>query len=134
MNESESSSDWEEDLDELLLLKKGEAAIKPPASAQAKLDSYKKVQFPQDPPLTLLIKSTPEGRMVRWEETGLHHQSAEVHSLQIDKLPFQEGTSLAPSEYEHTQDIKDLCREVLLVHISEIQEADDDSLDRVNPS
>ena len=70
--------------------------------------------------------------MVRWEETGLHHQSAEVHSLQIDKLPFQEGTSLAPSEYKHTQDIKDLCREVLLVHISEIQEVDDDSLDRVN--
>ena len=51
---------------------------------------------------------------------------------QIDELPFQIGTLLDPLEDEDKQDIEELCREVLMVQISEIPESDDDSLERVN--
>ena len=51
---------------------------------------------------------------------------------QIDELPFHIGTLLDPLEDEDKQDIEELCREVLMVQISEIQESNDDSLERVN--
>jgi len=117
LNESESSSDWEEDLDELLHLGKEEGAIKLPMSAQAKLDSNKGIQLDQDSTSTLVIHSTPEGRTVRWEKKGLHNRSAEISDLQTDELPFQEGAPLDLPKAEDKQDIEDLSRNPHGAHI-----------------
>ena len=88
MNESESSSDWEEDLDELLQLGKEQGSITTPMATQAEVDSNKGVQIDHDSTSTLVIYSTPEGRTVRWEKKGLHNRSVEISDLLTDELPF----------------------------------------------
>ena len=39
---------------------------------------------------------------------------------------------ITPSKDEETQDIGDLCQEILIVRITEIHELNDDSIERVN--
>ena len=70
--------------------------------------------------------------MVRWEESGLNSRSAEISDLQSDEPPFQRGVPLDASEGEETQNVEDLCPEVLMVRISEFHESDDDSMERLN--
>ena len=47
-------------------------------------------------------------------------------------LPFQEGTPIDSSGSKQDQLIKDLCHEIHMVHISELHESDDDSMERLN--
>ena len=47
-------------------------------------------------------------------------------------LPFQQSTPLDPPSSKQDQDIQDLCREILMVRISEIHEPEDDSTERLN--
>ena len=88
LNKSKSPSDWEKDLDDLLLLRKGKDSLRTPTSNRVDSNSGKEDPIPHDSFLNLVIKSTPEGRMVRWEEKGLHHHSAEVFNLCTNELPF----------------------------------------------
>ena len=80
----------------------------------------------------LVIYATPEGRTVRLEEPGLKNRFVEASRPQINELPFQEGTPLGPSRSKEDQEVKDLCHEILMVHISELHESDDDSMVRLN--
>jgi len=66
------------------------------------------------------------------EKPGLNIRSAETSYPQIDELPFQEGTLLDPPKSIEDQDIKDLCQGILMVCISELQESDNDSMERLN--
>jgi len=68
---------------------------------------------------------------VRWEEPGPNRRSAGTLNPQINELPFQKGALISPSENKDPQDIEDLCREILIVRISEISNSEDDSLERV---
>ena len=70
--------------------------------------------------------------MVRWEESGLNSRSAEISDLQSDEPPFQRGVPLDAPEGEETQNVEDLCPEVLMVRISEFHESDDDSMEWLN--
>ena len=47
-------------------------------------------------------------------------------------LPFQQSTPLDPSSSKQNQEIQDICREILMVRISEVQEPKDDSTERLN--
>ena len=47
-------------------------------------------------------------------------------------LPFQQSTPLDPSSSKQNQEIQDVCREILMVRISEVQESKDNSTDRLN--
>ena len=47
-------------------------------------------------------------------------------------LPFQQSTPLDPSSSKQDQKIQDLCREILMVRISEVREPEDDSTERLN--
>ena len=45
-------------------------------------------------------------------------------------LPYQQSTPLDPSSSKQNQEVQDLCREILMVHISE--ESKGDSTERLN--
>jgi len=47
-------------------------------------------------------------------------------------LPFQQSTPLDPSSSKQDQEIQDLCREILMVRISEVHEPEDDSTECLN--
>ena len=47
-------------------------------------------------------------------------------------LPFQQSTPLDPSSSKQDQEIQDLCREILMVRISEVHEPKDDSTECLN--
>ena len=47
-------------------------------------------------------------------------------------LPFQQSTPLDPSSSKKDQEIQDLCREILMVRISEVQEPEGDPTERLN--
>ena len=47
-------------------------------------------------------------------------------------LPFQQSTPLYPSPSKQDQEIQDLCREILMVRISEVQEPEGDTTERLN--
>ena len=47
-------------------------------------------------------------------------------------LPFQQSTPLHPSSSKQDQEIQDLYREILMVHISEVPEPEGDSTERLN--
>jgi hypothetical protein len=70
--------------------------------------------------------------MVHLEKSRLNIRSAGTSGPKIDELPFHIGDPLDPPESKEDQDIEDLCREVLMVHISELHESDDDSMERLN--
>ena len=63
---------------------------------------------------------------------GFNNRNVGISDPQIDELPFQKGALLDPPEVEEKQDIKDLYRKVLMVHISKFHESDDDSMQRLN--
>jgi len=69
---------------------------------------------------------------VRLEKPGLNNRSTGTTDPQIDELPFQEGAPLDPPESIEDQDVKNLCREILMVRISELHESDDNSMECIN--
>ena len=101
-----------------------------PDPSQVDSNSNKETYFSQDSNSTLVIRVTPQGRTVHWEELGLH-RSVEALYPQIDELPFQEGTPIAPSEDQDPHDNEDLYRKIITVRISKIPDQEDDSSERV---
>ena len=71
-----------------------------------------------------------QGQTVRLEET--RPQLFKAPSSQPVDLPFQKGTPIDPSSIKQDQELQDLCREILMVRISELHESDDDSMERLN--
>ena len=47
-------------------------------------------------------------------------------------LPYQQSTPLDPSSSKQDQEVQDLCREILMVRISEAHESEGDSMERLN--
>jgi len=61
----------------------------------------------------------------------------ETHDLnapgsQPTDLPFQQSTPLDPSSSKQDQEVQDLCREILMVCISEVHEPETDPTERLN--
>jgi hypothetical protein len=52
--------------------------------------------------------------------------------LQPTDLPFQQSNPLDPSSTKQGQEIQDLCHEILMVRISEVQEPKGDSTECLN--
>ena len=59
-------------------------------------------------------------------------QDPKTSSSQPADLPYQQSTPLDPSSSKQDQEIQDLCREILMVHISKVQESGGDSTERLN--
>ena len=62
----------------------------------------------------------------------LETQDPNISCYQPIDLPFQQSTPLDPSSSKQNQEIQDLCCEILMVRISEVQEPKDDSTERLN--
>ena len=82
----------------------------------------------QDSLPNLVIYAMPQGRTVRLKET----QDPNASGLQPIDLPFQQSTPLDPSSSKQDQEIQDLCREIFMVRIFEVQEPKDYSTERLN--
>ena len=67
-------------------------------------------------------------RIVRLKET----QDPNASGSQPTDLPFQQSTPLDPPSSKQDQEIQDLCREILMVQISEVHEPEDDSTECLN--
>ena len=59
-------------------------------------------------------------------------QDPNASGSQPTDLPFQQSTLLDPSSSKQDQEVRDLCHEILMVRISEVQEPKDDSTERLN--
>ena len=59
-------------------------------------------------------------------------QDPNASGSQPADLPFQQSTPLGPSSSKQDQEVQDLCHEILMVHISEVQEPEDESTERLN--
>jgi len=59
-------------------------------------------------------------------------QDLDASGSQPTDLPFQQSTPLDPSSSKQDQKIQDLCREILMVRISEVHEPEDDPTKRLN--
>jgi len=78
----------------------------------------------------LVIYASPEGHTVRLEES--RPQSIEAPSPHVDDLPFLEGVLLELPGNKEDQIVKDLCSEIFMLCISELNESDDDSMEHLN--
>ena len=99
-------------------------------SKEVESNSTKTPKSDQNSLPNLVIYATPQRRTVRLEE--IRPQPLEAPSSQLAVLPFQKGVPLDPSGTKQSQEIKDLCREILMVRISELHESDDDLMEHVN--
>ena len=106
-SDSEYSSNSENELDDLIQYSK-----------QVESNSAKNSKSDQDSLPNLVIYATPQGRIVHLRKT----QDPNTSGSQPMDLPFQQSTSLYPSPSKQDQEIQDLCREILMVRISEVQE------------
>ena len=59
-------------------------------------------------------------------------QDPTTSGSQPTDLPYQQSTPLDPSSSKQDQEVQDLCREILMVRISEVQEPEGDSTERLN--
>ena len=59
-------------------------------------------------------------------------QDPNASAPQPADLPYQQSTPLDPSSSKQDQEIQDLCREIIMVHISKVQEPGGDSTERLN--
>ena len=59
-------------------------------------------------------------------------QDPNASGSQPTDLPFQQSTLLDPSSSKQDQEVQDLCREILMVHIFEVQEPEGDPTERLN--
>ena len=108
-SESEYSSDSEDRLDDLIQYSK-----------QVESNSAKNPKSNQDSLPNLVIYATPQGRVVHLRKT----QDPNFPGSQPTDLPYQQSTPLDPSPSKQDQEIQDLCREILMVRISEEPEGD----------
>jgi hypothetical protein len=118
-SDSEYSYDKEDELDDLIQYSK-----------EVESNSTKNSMPDQDSLPNLVIYATPQGRTVHLEET--HGQALKALSPQPTNLPFQQGTPVDPSASKQNQEVQDLCREILMVRISEVHESKGDSMERLN--
>lgn len=115
--DSEYSSNSEDELDDLIQYSK-----------QVESNSTRIPKSNQHSLPNLVIYATPQGRTVRLKET----QDLKASGSLPTNLPFQQSTPLDPSSSKQDQEIQDLCREVLMVRISEVHEPEDDPTKRLN--
>jgi hypothetical protein len=106
-SDSEYSSNSKNDLDDLIKY-----------NNEVESNSTKKFKSDQDPLPNLVIYATPQGRTVRLKET----QDPNASGSQPTNLPFRQSTPLDPPSSKQDQEIQDLCREILTVHISDVHE------------
>ena len=59
-------------------------------------------------------------------------QDPNASGSQPTDLPFQQSTPLDPPSSKQDQEFQDLCREILMVWISDVHEPEDDSTERLN--
>ena len=59
-------------------------------------------------------------------------QDPNASGSQPTDLPFQQSIPLDPPSSKQYQEIQDLCREILMVRISEVHEPEDDPMERLN--
>ena len=59
-------------------------------------------------------------------------QDPNTSGSQPTDLPFQQSTPLDLPSSKQDQKIQDLCREILMVRTSEVQEPEGDSVERLN--
>ena len=109
--DSEYSSNSEDELDDIIQYSK-----------QVESNSTKNSKSDQDSLPNLVIYATPQGRTVRLRKT----QDPNTSGSQPSDLLFQQSTPLDPSSSKQDQEVQDLCREILMVHISEVQEPEGD--------
>jgi hypothetical protein len=116
-SESEYSSNSEDELDDLIQYSK-----------QVESNSAKNSKPDQDSLPNLVIYAIPQGHIVRLRKT----QDPNTPGSQPTDPPFQQSTPLDPSSSKQDKKIQDLCREILMVRISEVQEPEDDAAERLN--
>jgi len=116
-SESKYSSNSEDELDDLIQYSK-----------QVESNSTKNSKTDQDSLPNLVIYAKPQGRTVHLRKT----QDSNTSGSQPTNLPFQQSNPLDPSSSKQDQEIQDLCREILMVCISEVHELEDDSTERLN--
>ena len=116
-SESEYSSNSEDKLDDLIQYSK-----------QVKSNSAKNSKSDQDSLPNLVIYAMPQGRTVHLRKT----RDPNTSGSQPTDLPFQQSTPLDPSSSKQDQEIQDLCREILMVCISEVQEPKGDPSEHLN--
>jgi hypothetical protein len=114
-SESEYSSNSERELDNLI-----------PYSKQVEFNSPKNSKSDQNSFPNLVIYATPQGRTVHLGKT----QDPNTSGSKLADLPYQQSTPLHPSSSKHDQEVQDLCREILMVRISE--EPEGDPMERLN--
>ena len=59
-------------------------------------------------------------------------QDPNTSGSQPADLPYQQSTPLDPSPNKQDQEVQDLCRKIFMVRISEVQEPEGDSTERLN--
>ena len=59
-------------------------------------------------------------------------QDPNAFDSQPTDQPFQQSTPLDPSSSKQEKEVQDLCREILMVRISEVPEPEGDSTERLN--
>ena len=116
-SESEYSSNSEDVLDDLIQYSK-----------QVETNSAKNLKSDQDSLPNLVIYATPQGRTVHLRKT----QDPNTSGSQPMDSHFQQSTPLDPSSSKQDQKIQDLCREILMVRISKVQEPEGDPMERLN--
>src|SRR6185369_505952 len=104
-SESEYSSNSEDELNDLIQYSK-----------QVESNSAKNSKSDQDSLPNLVIYATPQGRTVRLRKT----QDPTTSGSQPTDLPYQQSTPLDSSSTKQDQKVQDLCREILMVRISEV--------------
>jgi hypothetical protein len=115
LTDSDSEYNPEDELDDLIKYCK-----------EVESNSTKNTKSDKDSLPNLFIYAT-QGWTMNLVETG--PQSLKSPSSQPAYLPFQEGTPIDPSGSKQDQVLKDLCREILMVRISEHLESDDNSIE-----
>ena len=115
--ETEYSSNSEGELDVLIQYSK-----------QVESNSAKNSKSDQDSLPNLVIYATPQGRTIHLRKT----QDPNASGSRPADLPFQQSTPLDPSSSKQDQEIQDLCREILMVRISEVQEPEGDPTERLD--
>ena len=116
-SDSEYSYNSEDELDDQIQYNK-----------EVKSNSTKNSKSDQDSLPNLVIYATLQGRTVRLKEI----QDPNALGAQSTDLPFQQSTPLDPPSSKQDQEIQDLCREILMVRISEVHEPEDDPMERLN--
>ena len=116
-SESGYSSNSEDELDNLIQYSK---------KVESNLAKNSKPN--QDSLPKLVIYATSQGQTVRLRKT----QDPNTSGSQPTDPPFQQSTPLDLSPSKQEQKIQDLCREILMVRISKVQEPKGDSTERLN--